>query len=108
METVVNFVQNNLGVILTVLSVLVLVLLIVKKQYSIFIDVILDVEKKLNSENGQKKLDMAVASIQSELPAWLKVFITKKLIVTIIEYILNGALKHLKHGGHVDIVGNDD
>lgn len=108
METIVNFVQNNWGVILTVLSVLVLILLMIKKQYSVFIDVILDVEKKLNSESGQKKLDMAVVSIQSELPAFLKVFITKKLIVTIIEYILNGALKHLKHGGQVDIIGNDD
>lgn len=103
-----TFVQNNFGAIVTVLSVVVLILLLVKKQYSVFIDVIMDVEEKLNSESGQKKLDMAVALIQSKLPCILRVFVTKKLIVTIIEYILNGALKHFKHGERVDIIGNDD
>lgn len=108
MSSILEFLQNNFGAIVTVISVMVLVLLLVKKQYSVFIDVIMDVEEKLNSESGQKKLDMAVALIQSKLPVYIRVFITKKLIVTIIEYILNGALKHFKHGEKVDIKGNED
>lgn len=97
---------DKLSIVIIVIFIVFLIFLFVKKQYKIFIDAIRKAETMLNSGEGQKKLDFAVHYIQSKLPIVLKPFMTKKLIVSIIEYLLNKGLQHMGSEEKIDIKGN--
>lgn len=99
--------MNNIGIILSVLLILILIIMICKKQYSLFIEAILQAEITLNSENGQKKIEYAVAYIKNKLPFFLKPIMTKKLIVIILEKLMNKGLKYMDSKETVDIKGNE-
>ena len=94
------------------LGVLVIVLLFIFRESKIVIDTIgnaiVEAETKLNSEDGQKRLDYAVTLVQNKLPTFAKIFITKKMIVSLIELMLNSMNKAFKIDKTVDIKGNED
>lgn len=93
------------------LGVLVIVLLVIFRESKIVIDTvgnaIVEAETKLNSEDGQKRLEYAVSLVKSKLPKFAKIFITKKMIVSIIELMLNSMNKAFKIEKNVDIKGNE-
>lgn len=98
---------DTASIVIIVLAILFLIFMYSKKQYNIFIEAIRKAEQSLNSGEGQKKLDYAVNYIQSKLPKILRIFFTKKLIVSIIEYLLNKGLQHMGSEEKVDIKGNE-
>lgn len=93
------------------LGVLVIILLFIFKESKIVIDTvgnaIVEAETKLNSEDGQKRLEYAVSVVQDKLPRFAKIFITKKMIVSIIELMLNSMNKAFKIDKNIDIKGNE-
>lgn len=93
------------------LGVLVIVLIFIFKESKIVIDTvgnaIVEAETKLNSEDGQKRLEYAVSLVKSRLPKFAGIFITKKMIVSIIELMLNSMNKAFKIEKNVDIKGNE-
>lgn len=108
-QQIVNYLKSldKLSIIIIVIFIMFLIFLFIKKQYKIFIEAIIKAETMLNSGDGQKKLEYAVHYIQSKLPIILKPFMTKKLIVTIIEYLLNKGLQHMGSDNKIDIKGNE-
>lgn len=97
-----------IGVIL--LIILISIFIYRKSKYVIRIvgDAIVEAEKKLNSSSGQERLDFAVERIKQQLPYILKPFMTKRILVSIIEFMLNFMNDAFKTGKIVDIQGNDD
>lgn len=93
------------------LGILVIVLLFVFKETKIVIDTvgnaIVEAETKLNSEEGQKRLEYAVKIIQDRLPRFARILITKSMIVSLIELMLNSMNKAFKIDKNVDIKGNE-
>lgn len=101
---------NNLdkgSIIIIVLVVILLIVLFIKKQYNIFIEAIRNSETALNSQKGQEKLDYAVKYVQDKLPIILRLVMTKKAIVNIIEYLLNKGLQYMGSEEKIDIKGNE-
>lgn len=90
---------------------LILILLFIFRQTKIVINIvgnaIVETEKKFNSEKGQAKLDHAVEIVQNKLPFFLRVIMTKYVIVSLIEYLLNFIGKAFKIDKVVDIKGNE-
>lgn len=64
-------------------------------------------EKEFNSGEGQKKLEFATNYVKEQLPSWLRFIITKKLIITIIEFVLNKTSDIFQLEYDVDIIGNE-
>lgn len=93
------------------LVVIVIVLLYIFRQSKLVINIvgnaIIETEKKFNSESGQIKLDHAVETVQSKLPFILRIILTKYVIVSLIEYMLNFIGKAFKIDKEVDIKGNE-
>lgn len=108
-EQIITYLKSldKISIILIILFIIFLIFMFVKKQYKISIEAIRKAETLLNSGEGQKKLDYAVNYIQLKLPIILKPFMTKKLIVSIIEYLLNKGLQHMGSKDTVDIKGNE-
>ncbi|MGL6167459.1 MAG: hypothetical protein ACRC0Y_04130 [Fusobacteriaceae bacterium] len=74
----------------------------------IITNAILEAERLFNSGEGQKKLDFAVTVIRLRLPKVLGLFITKSMLVSMIEIILNKISHTFELKTKVDIIGNDD
>lgn len=87
--------------------IIIIVLCIVKKQYGLFKKAIQEAERIFNSGEGQQKLEYAVEFIKSKTPIYLKPFITKKLIVSIIEWLLNKGADAIGMEEDIDIKGNE-
>ena len=84
--TVVDYILVALAIIMIILAVV-----FRESKYVIKIvgEAIVEAEKKLNSESGQKRLEYAVERIEEQLPYLLKPFMTKRILVSIIEFMLN-------------------
>lgn len=91
-------------VILIVLAIIFKEKNIVKK--AIYNGIVL-AEKEFNSGEGQQKLEFATNYVKEQLPKWLRFIITKKLIVTIIEFVLNKTSDIFQLDYDVDIIGNE-
>lgn len=104
-------VHPYLSAVIGILIITVIILLYVFRQTKTVIDIvgnaIVETEKACNTEKGQEKLDMAVAMIKEKLPRILSIFITKSMLVSIIEFMLNFIGKAFKVEKKVDIIGND-
>lgn len=98
---------DTLSIVMIVCVLILIVGMFIKKQYGIFIEAIRKAEVSLNSGEGQKKLEYAVSYIQNKLPKLLKPFLTKKIIVSIIESLLNKGLQHMGSNDKIDIKGNE-
>lgn len=94
------------------LGVVIIILLFIFKETKTVMNVvgkaIVDAETKLNGEEGQKRLDYAIAQVQNNLPVFVKPFVTKYLIVTLIENMLNFMNGAFKIERKVDIKGNEE
>ena len=108
-QKILEFLKNmdKISIALVIIVMVLIIVMVIKKQYGIFIDAIRKAEVSLNSGEGQKKLDYAVNYIQGKLPIILRPFLTKKVIVSIIEYLLNKGLQHMGATDKVDIKGNE-
>ncbi|MGL5049888.1 MAG: hypothetical protein ACRC6E_04555 [Fusobacteriaceae bacterium] len=69
---------------------------------------ILEAERLFNGGEGQKKLEFAVTIIRLRLPKVLGLFITKSMLVSMIEIILNKISHTFELKTKVDIMGNDN
>lgn len=65
-------------------------------------------EKNFNSGEGQQKLEFATNYVKEHLPSWLSFIISKKMIVTMIEFVLNKTADIFQLDYDVDIFGNED
>lgn len=103
--TVVDYILVALAIIMIILAVV-----FRESKYVIKIvgEAIVEAEKKLNSESGQKRLEYAVERIEDQLPYLLKPFMTKRILVSIIEFMLNFMNDAFKTGKTIDIKGNDE
>lgn len=94
------------------LGLIVVVLVFVFREIKGVVDIvgkaIVEAETKLNGEEGQKKLDYAVTQIQAHLPVFAKPFVTKSMLVTLIENMLNSMNDYFKIEREIDIKGNED
>lgn len=68
---------------------------------------IIEAEKHFNSGEGQLKLKFAVTKIRESLPLILRVFITHRMLVTMIETTLNKISDSFELDKKVDIIGNE-
>lgn len=110
MDILSNF--TTVDYILVALAIIMIILAIVFRESKYVIKIvgeaIVEAEKKLNSESGQKRLEYAVERIEEKLPCLLKPFMTKSILVSIIEFMLNFMNDAFKTGKIVDIKGNDE
>lgn len=113
MEKIINYLnslttQDYIGL---ALGLLVIILLFIFKEAKIVVEVVgkavVEAETTLNGEEGQKKLDYAVQKVQELLPKPIKAFVTKSLIVTIIEVMLKFMNDAFKLNKNIDIKGNE-
>lgn len=74
----------------------------------IITNAIIEAENHFNSGEGQQKLHFAVTIIKSRLPVVLRVFITRRMLVTMIEVTLNKISSSFELEKVVDIKGNED
>lgn len=104
-------VHPYVGITIVVLIVVSLILLYVFRGTKQVIDivgkVIIEVETSCNTEKGQQKLDMAVTKIRERLPKFISIFITKSMLVSIIEFMLNILGKAFSLEKQIDIKGNE-
>ena len=96
-----------IGVILVAIVVLLILFRETKQVVEIVGYAIVEAEKACNSKKGQEKLDYAVKRVQDRLPKILSIFISKYIIVSIIEFMLNFIGKAFKVNKTVDIIGNE-
>ncbi|MGL6130232.1 MAG: hypothetical protein ACRCZ9_01290 [Fusobacteriaceae bacterium] len=68
----------------------------------------METERVFNSGQGQEKLEFATMVIKSKLPSIASVFVTKRMIVSMIETTLNKVAKTFEVDKIVDIVGNEN
>lgn len=110
MTTLLNFIIEN-GVTL-VFMLLFFIIIVVFRECRLIKKVILEAivtaETKLNGQSGQAKLSYVVTTVDQKLPKWVSIFVTKKMIVDIVEESLNfvSAMYKLEH--KVNIKGNED
>lgn len=113
MENIKNIILSNptyiwllviLGIILFVIAIFYREKNIVKK--AVYNGIVL-AEKKFNSGEGQQKLEFATDYVKQQLPTWLRFLVTKKLIVTIIEFVLDKTSDIFQLDYDVDIIGNE-
>lgn len=73
----------------------------------IITNAIIEAENHFNSGEGQQKLHFAVTTIRGKLPVILRIFITHRMLVTMIETTLNKISDSFELNKKVDIKGND-
>lgn len=74
---------------------------------TIVLNAINESEERFNSGEGQAKLDFAVETVRGGLPFILRIFMTKAMIISIIEGLLNTISFTFSLDKKVDIIGND-
>lgn len=110
MTTLLNFVSEN-GVALVFMLFFFIIIVVFRECRlikKVILEAIVTAETKLNGQTGQAKLDYVVTTVGQKLPKWVSIFVTKKMIVDIVEESLNfvSAMYKLEH--EVDIKGNED
>lgn len=110
MDILSNFTAVDYVLVAIFIIGIILAIIFRQSKYVIKIvgEAIVEAEKKLNSESGQKRLEYAVERIEEQLPYLLKPFMTKRILVSIIEFMLNFMNDAFKTGKIVDIKGNDE
>lgn len=100
-----------LAIIVCVVLLIAVILLFVFRETKYAIEIvsnaIIETEKACNSKKGQEKLDYAVTIVKSKLPKIISVFISKRIIVTLIEFMLNFLGKAFSIEKKIDIIGNE-
>ena len=74
----------------------------------IITNAIIEAENHFNSGEGQQKLHFAVSLIRNKLPVALRIFITHRMLVTMIETTLNKISDSFELNKKIDIKGNDN
>lgn len=69
--------------------------------------VVIEAEKEFNSGEGQLKLNYAIDKLRAKLPSVLRIFVSRSVLVTLIENALNKLSKTFDLEKEVDIKGND-
>lgn len=114
LETIKNFILSNstativFGIVIILFIIFCFIMREKKVVKQIVYNGIVLAETKFNSGDGQKKLEFATNYIQLQLPKWLSFIISKSLIVTMIEFVLNKTSDIFQLDYTVDIIGNDD
>lgn len=97
---------------LIILFVIMGVIVFIKRESKLVqqsvLSVILEAERKFNTKEGQLKLDYVVKELKLKVPTILRFLITKHMLVSLIEYLLNKFAHLMKVSAEVDITGNDD
>ena len=113
MQDILEYVKLHPMISASVITIVVgiVVLLYVYRETKVVIDIvgnaIVETEKACNTEKGQEKLDYAVAEVRKKLPKIVSIFITKSVLVSIIEFMLNFIGKAFNVNKKVDIKGNE-
>lgn len=93
------------------LGVALLIAFFILRSHAIVINTVKQVlkeeENKFNSEDGQKRIEDIVLKVQAKLPKFAKPFITKALIISIIECAINAFGKTFNVEDKFDIKGNE-
>lgn len=114
MNEVLNYIKQvdiTSIVIIGVLIVLVIWLYIKRSSpyvKEVVLNAVIEAENHFNSGEGQQKLHFAVTTIRMRLPLILRVFITHRMLVTMIETTLNKISDSFELHRKVDIKGNED
>lgn len=100
-----------LAIVVCVVLLIAVILLFVFRETKYAIEIvsnaIIETEKVCNSKKGQEKLDYAVTIVKSKLPKMISIFISKRIIVTWIEFMLNFLGKAFSVEKKIDIIGNE-
>lgn len=95
----------------TITFILVVIGLYIKRKSpyvkEVVTNTIMEAEKMFNSGEGQQKLKFAVTAIRAKLPMILRIFITHRMLVTMIEGTLNKISDSFDLDRKVDIKGNE-
>lgn len=114
MNEVLNYIKQidtTSIVIIGVLIVLVVWLYIKRSSpyiKEVVLNAVIEAENHFNSGEGQQKLHFAVTTIRTRLPLILRIFITHRMLVTMIETTLNKISDSFELHRKVDIKGNED
>lgn len=104
--------MDNGSWIIVLLVSIVLICVFLKREtlivQQIVLNVILEAERKFNTKEGQLKLEFAANQLKLKVPKALRFFITKRMLVGLIEFVLNKFAHIMKVGVVIDIDGNDD
>lgn len=110
MTTLMNFFQANSTEIISIIIVIIGIIVFKESKMvkQIVLDAVVSAEANLNSEGGQAKLENVVTVVKQKLPKFVSIFVTRKMIVDIVEESLNfvSTMYDLKH--RVDIKGNEE
>lgn len=110
MTTLMNFFQANSTEIISIIIVIIGIIVFKESKMvkQIVLDAVVSAEANLNSEGGQAKLENVVTVVKQKLPKFVSIFVTRKMIVDIVEESLNfvSTMYDLKH--KVDIKGNEE
>lgn len=110
MTTLMNFFQANSTEIISIIIVVIGIIVFKESKMvkQIVLDAVVSAETNLNSEGGQAKLENVVTVVKQKLPKFVSIFVTRKMIVDIVEESLNfvSTMYDLKH--KVDIKGNEE
>lgn len=74
----------------------------------VVLNAVIEAENHFNSGEGQQKLHFAVTTIRMKLPLIFRVFITHRMLVTMIETTLNKISDSFELHRKVDIKGNEN
>lgn len=103
---------DNASIGLILLFIIMGIVVFVKRESKvvqrIVLDVVLEAERKFNTKEGQLKLEYAVRQLKLKVPTVLRFLITKHMLVTLIEYVLNKFAYIMRVEATVDIIGNDE
>ena len=103
--------KPTLAIVIGVVLLIAVILLFVFRETKYVIEIvstaIIETEKACNSKKGQEKLDYAVAIVKSKLPKIVSIFVSKYIIVTLIEFMLNFLGKAFSLEKKIDIIGNE-
>ena len=113
MQEIIGYIKLHptISIIIIAIVVLIFILLYIFRETKAVIEIvgnaIVETEKVCNTEKGQAKLDYAVKEIRARLPKIVSIFITKSVLVSLIEFMLNFIGKAFKVDKKVDIIGNE-
>lgn len=114
MTDVLNYIkQMDLASIIIIGILLILVVILYVKRSSpyvkeVVLNAVIEAENHFNSGEGQQKLHFAVTTIRMRLPLILRMFVTHRMLVTMIETTLNKISDSFELHKKVDIIGNEE
>lgn len=113
-QDIVEFFQqfDKTSVVILLVCVIILVIFYIKRNSKNIRDIVnnalIETETYLNSSEGQRKIENGITIAKFKLPFIVKLFITKRVVITIIEIIMNKISLIFRTGKEIDIIGNED